>query len=92
MPVSLIMGGGVKGYDQGPFLNPLPAPHPPHRSSRAAMEKRRHVLVKSRSALGVIPNTGRSANLPRMPNKIVINDRRKKNQLTMFIIASTSPF
>jgi len=50
------------------------------------------VRVKSRSALGVIPNTGRSANLPTIPNKSVIHDTTKKNRLNIFIMLLDSPF
>ena len=62
-----------------------------HLSNRAAIEKRRHVRVKSRSALGVIPRIGRSANLPRTPNNSVINAAKKNNQLNMVIMPLDPP-
>jgi hypothetical protein len=42
--------------------------------------------VGSRSALGVIPMTGHSVNLPNPPNSRVIADSTKKNTLIMVIM------
>ena len=40
----------------------------------------------------MIPNTGRSANLPTIPKTSVINDNTKKNRLNIFIMLLDSPF